>query len=244
MGPAALAQRVSLSRLPACRRHGTERADVNAVDAGEYRVKVVAFERPDAKAGTFTVTLADVRDLTAEEVANAPSEKEILAIEDEWERAVDTADVATLSRILHDDGFQLAPVASATRTRQQLIAGWQESAKARAKGTTQEHTLSELVGDHFYPFGRVPREKQTPVKVEPAVLAAYAGTYRPENGTNTVTMAVENDSLMAQWTVPGQPSFPNTPLEAVSATSWSLCERRTVACASSSSCGTDLPPVR
>jgi hypothetical protein len=47
------------------------------------------FERPDAKAAKYTIALSELRELTADERSNAESEKQIAAIEQEWEAAID-----------------------------------------------------------------------------------------------------------------------------------------------------------
>jgi hypothetical protein len=68
---------------------GTEVANATALSAGEYRVRVAPFERPDAKAAKYTIALSELRELTADERSNAESEKQIAAIEQEWEAAID-----------------------------------------------------------------------------------------------------------------------------------------------------------
>src|SRR5688572_19475954 len=47
------------------------KAGVTALSAGEYRVQVRPFERDDAKPAKYTISLSEVRDLTAMERANA-----------------------------------------------------------------------------------------------------------------------------------------------------------------------------
>lgn len=245
---------------------GTENAHVIALDAGAYHVRVTPFERPDAKPAKYTITLSEMRDLTAAERANAQSEREIAQIEEQWEQAHDKMmDVATLTRILRDDGFHLGPTAGATTTREQILAGWDTEAKRRAKlGLTREHTVTEhvikaagntavstgrflitdsakdrdatrfsgqfvhiwgkdqagwkLVGDYTFPFGRVPR-KAEPVKIDPSVFSAYAGTYRDQAGSNTVMFTVENGALQAQFRNAADTS-PKFPLKAISDTTF------------------------
>jgi ketosteroid isomerase-like protein len=127
-------------------RGGSEVAHVRALDAGTYRIRVVLFDRPDQKPGKYRITLTAGRDLSAEEVANARSEKDIAAIEARWEQAGDDMDLATYKSILRSDGFALGPYASETRTREQVIQGWENNAKERAKlGSTRKHTISEHV---------------------------------------------------------------------------------------------------
>ena len=200
-----------------------------------------------------------MRDLTPDEIANAQAELEIAKIEQEFELAVDKSDIATMRRILRNDGFGLAPTAAATRAAEQHLASFEEARKRNEKsGTTREHTAIteqvikafgntavstarvvismkakgevqerfsgqfvhvwakdqsgwKMVVDHFYPYGRIPREKAPPASVEPQVLAAYTGTYRPEVGVNRVAITVENGTLTAQWTTPGE-TFPKAPL--------------------------------
>ena len=140
-------------------RGGSEVAHVRALDAGAYRIQIVLFDRPDHKPGKYSVTLSAVRDLTAEEVANAKSEKEILAIEARWEKAGDTADIPTRDAILRRDGFALGPYASASRMRKQIMDAWEDMAKERAKlGVTRTHTVSEhsirAAGDTAVSTGR------------------------------------------------------------------------------------------
>jgi hypothetical protein len=81
----------------------------------------------------------------------------------------------------------------------------------KAKGEVQERFSGQfvhvwatdqsgwkMVVDHFYSYGRIPREKAPPAKVEPRALAAYTGTYRPEVGVNRVAITVKNGTLTAQ----------------------------------------------
>ena len=123
---------------------GSEVASVSALSAGEYRIRVTPFERGDARAAKYTITLTEVRDLTPAERANAQSEKEIYELEDQWERARDKLDIPTLTRILREDAFSMGPTAGATRTRAQIVAGFEEESKSRAKlGSIREHTIAE-----------------------------------------------------------------------------------------------------
>ena len=71
----------------------------------------------------------------------------------------------------------------------------------------------KLVADYTFPFGRVTR-KAEPVKIDPSVFAAYAGTYRGEGGTNTITFTVDNGALQAQFrnATDTSPKFPLTAL--------------------------------
>ena len=125
---------------------GSEVALVMALIPGEYHVRVSPFDRPDAKPGKYTITLSAVRSMTVDEQTNAKSEAEIAGIEQRWEEAIDRFDVATLSQTLRNDGFALGPTAAATRTREDVIAGWQDNVKQRAtQGLTQQHTISEHV---------------------------------------------------------------------------------------------------
>lgn len=140
-------------------RGGAEVAHVRALDAGAYRIQIALFDRTDHKAGKYSVTLSGVRDLTAEEVANAKSEKEILAMEARWEKAGDTADIPTRDAILRRDGFALGPYAAASRSRQQILASWENQAKERSKlGLSRTHTVSEhsirAAGDTAVSSGR------------------------------------------------------------------------------------------
>ena len=125
---------------------GSEVAHVTALAPGEYHVRVAPFERADAKAAKYTITLSEMRPLTAEERTNAESEKEIAAIERRWEAAIDKLDIATLTDILRKDGFGMGPFAAATLTRKQVVARWEDEIKERAKlGLTRDHTISEHV---------------------------------------------------------------------------------------------------
>jgi ketosteroid isomerase-like protein len=125
-------------------RGGAEVAHVRALDAGAYRIQVALFDRSDHKPGKYSVTLSTVREMTAEEIDNARSEKEILALEARWEKAGDTTDIPTRDAILRKDGFALGPYSAASRGRTQIIASWENQAKERAKlGGTRTHTLSE-----------------------------------------------------------------------------------------------------
>ena len=125
-------------------RAGAEVAHVRALDAGSYRIRIALFDRPDHKPGTYSVTLSGVRGMTAEEIDNAKSEKEILATEARWEKAGDTTDIPTRDAILRKDGFALGPYAAASRGRERIIASWENQAKERARtGATRTHTLSE-----------------------------------------------------------------------------------------------------
>jgi len=45
---------------------GSEVAHVTALIGGEYRVRVTPFERADAKAAKYTITLTEMRDLTGD----------------------------------------------------------------------------------------------------------------------------------------------------------------------------------
>ena len=206
---------------------GAETAQVRALSAGEYRVRVAPFERSDAKPGKYTITLAEMRDLTPEEIANAQAELEIAKIEQEFEQAVDKGDIATMRRILRNDGFAVGPTAAATRGVEQHLASFEEGRKRNEKlGATREHTaITEQVikafGNTAVSTARVvismkakeqqesvsqassftsgPKtrvagkwslitstrmaaflgKKLRPANVEPQVLAAYTGTYRP-----------------------------------------------------------------
>ena len=123
---------------------GSEVANVSALSAGDYRIRVTPFERGDAKAAKYTITLTEVRDLTPAERENAQSEKDVRELEDQWERARDKLDISTLTRILRDDAFAISPTAGNTRTRAQIVAGLEEESKTRAKtGSVREHTVAE-----------------------------------------------------------------------------------------------------
>ncbi len=245
---------------------GSEIAHLTALTPGVYHVRVAPFERADAKAAKYTITLSEMRPLTAEERTNAESEKEIAAIERRWEAAIDKLDIPTLTGILRKDGFGMGPFAAATRTREQVVAGWEDGIKERAKlGLTREHTISEhvvraagtaavstgrflitttfkgqdqnrfsgqfvhvwakdsgawkLVGDYTFPFGRMPRQQTTAPTVSGTVLSAYAGTYRFESGSSTVSFTVENGVLSLQWINPFDTS-PKMPLTAMSETTF------------------------
>ena len=127
-------------------RGGSEVARVSALTPGEYRVRVAPFERPDARPAKYTIALTERRALTADERIHAQSEREIAEVERRWEAAIDALDLPTLTGILRKDGFAMGPVAGATRTREQVIAGWEEAVKERAKlGLSQSHTISEHV---------------------------------------------------------------------------------------------------
>jgi ketosteroid isomerase-like protein len=123
---------------------GSEIAHVTAITAGEYRVRITPFERPDAKPGKYTVTLSEMRDLTPAERANAESEREIADLEQQWEQARDKLDMTTLTRILRQDAFSMGPFAGSTRTRAQIVAGLEEESKNRQKrGSIRDHTIAE-----------------------------------------------------------------------------------------------------
>ena len=207
----------------------------------------------------YTIALSELRELTADERNNAESEKQIAAIEQEWEAAIDKIDIPTLTQILRKDGFALGPVPAARRTREQVVGEWENRAKEWAKsGVTQQHTISEhsikaagntavstgrflitntvpnhesargtgqfvhvwakneegwkLVGDYTFPFGRVPREKKSPVNIDPRVLSTHVGTYRFEDGVGTVTMTVDNGVLNAQFSSSSDTSGPSPKL--------------------------------
>jgi ketosteroid isomerase-like protein len=125
-------------------RGGAEVAHVRALAAGPYRIQVALFERPDQKAGTYSIAVTGVRAMTAAEVDNATSERTILAMEERWEKAGDTTDIPTRDAMLRKDGFALGPYAAVSRGRQQIIASWERQAKERARlGETRTRTLSE-----------------------------------------------------------------------------------------------------
>jgi ketosteroid isomerase-like protein len=228
---------------------GPEDVMIAALDAGVYKIRVVPFVRPDAKPGRYSITLAESRNLTARELANAQGEREVAAVEQRWEAAVDKRDVTTMGQIMRDDGFAMAPVASDTRAKVQHLAGFEQARKEAAKaGAAQDHTVSEhvikvfgdtavstgravistsvngkiasrfsgqfvhvwqkdptgwkLIVDHFYPYGRPPREKKDDtVTVDPDVLAAYAGTYQIEDGGKLV-LRVDNGKLVGTMSNP------------------------------------------
>ena len=224
---------------------GSEVAHVPTLSAGEYRVRVTPFKRDDAKAAKYTITVTEVRDLTANERMNLQSEREITDIEQRWEQARDALDQATLKGILREDAFGMGPGAGTPRIREQLVAVWEAETQRNAKsGRTREHTISDrkiraagnvgvstfrvlitnkekgqivsrntgqvvhvwgkdasgwkLVGDYAFPFGRNPTQQGEAVKVDAKVLSAYAGAYRTEN--STITLSVEKDVLQAQFT--------------------------------------------
>ena len=138
---------------------GPEDVVIAALDAGLYTIRVVPFVRPDAKPGRYSITLAESRNLTARELANAQGEREVAAVEQRWEAAVDKRDVTTMGQIMRDDGFAMAPVASDTRAKVQHLAGFEQARKLAAKaGAAQDHTVSEHVikvfGDTAVSTGR------------------------------------------------------------------------------------------
>lgn len=137
---------------------GAEVVRVAALLPGDYRIRVAPFERADAQPARYTVMLSDMRDLTVAERANAESERQINALEEQWEDARDTLDIPVLSRILRSDGFGMDPMAH-TRTREEILKGWDAEAKRRAeRGSTREHTLShkalKVAGDVAVSSGR------------------------------------------------------------------------------------------
>ena len=138
---------------------GTERAAVRALQPGAYRIRVSAFDRPDASPGKYVLSVTGLRPLTAEEVANAQSEQEIKAIEARWEKAVDDVDIGTIAAVLRRDGYSMGPNASQTLPHDQVVAQWENTAKQRAKlGVKQTHTISEyalrVMGDTAVSTGR------------------------------------------------------------------------------------------
>jgi len=138
---------------------GTERAVVRALQPGAYRIRVSAFDRPDASPGKYVLSVTGLRPLTAEEIANAQSEQEIKAIEARWEKAVDDADIGTIAAVLRPDGYSMGPNASQTLPHDQVVAQWENTAKQRAKlGVKQTHTISEyalrVMGDTAVSTGR------------------------------------------------------------------------------------------
>ena len=123
---------------------GSEVARVPALSAGEYRVRVTPFKRDDAKPAKYTITLTEVRDLTANERMNLQSEREITDIEQRWEQARDVLDQVTLKGILREDAFGMGPGTGTPRTREQVVAAWEAETQRQAKsGRTREHTIAE-----------------------------------------------------------------------------------------------------
>jgi ketosteroid isomerase-like protein len=123
---------------------GSEVARVPALSAGDYRVRVTPFKRDDAKPAKYTITVTEVRDLTANERMNLQSEREITDIEQRWEQARDALDQTTLKGILREDAFGMGSGPGTPRIREQIVAAWEAEAQRQAKsGRTREHTISE-----------------------------------------------------------------------------------------------------
>lgn len=199
--------------------------------------------------------------MTSTERTNAESEREITALEDQWERARDSLDLPTLKRILREDAFTLAPADTAVRPREQMLEGLEAAVRQRSKfGTTRDHTITnrvikaannvavstlqyvitsgrkggelqrtaghvvhiwakdstgwKLVGDYNFPYGRVPRQLTEGVKVEAIALSAYAGMYRQEHTSATLSVTAEKGALQGQWSNPENtgPQFPLKPI--------------------------------
>ena len=86
----------------------------------------------------------------------------------------------------------------------------------------------KMVADHFYPYGRIRREKAPPANVEPQVLAAYTGTYRPEVGVDRVAITVEDGTLTPHQSrsARGEGYLPSNNSRDVRASAHELCENR------------------
>lgn len=190
-------------------RGGAEVAHVRALDAGAYRIQVVLFERPDQKAGKYSVTVGAPRDLTGEEIANAKSEKEILAIEARWEKAGDATDIPTRDAILRQDGFALGPYAAASRNRMQILDGWKKQASETSKtGATRTHTVNEhsirVAGDVAVSTGRYVMTS-TAKESQPS---SYSGQFVHVWGRDTTGWKLVGDYTFPFGRVPREPVPP------------------------------------
>jgi ketosteroid isomerase-like protein len=122
--------------------------DVIAVTekAGTYRVSVVPFQDPEAKPGEYEIRLVELRPATAREIGNLRREKEVVALEKQWEDAVQVNDTAVMAKLMADDLANFGNTASAVQTKEQELQLF-ERAKKRAQeaGASSKHELSEHV---------------------------------------------------------------------------------------------------
>jgi ketosteroid isomerase-like protein len=77
----------------------------------------------------------------------------------------------------------------------------------------------KLVGDYAFPFGRNPAPQRDAVTVDAKVMSTYAGAYRTEN--TTITLSVEDGVLQAQFGGPGGAGG-KQPLKPLSDTTFAL----------------------
>jgi ketosteroid isomerase-like protein len=127
--------------------NGPEDVVIPALTAGPYRVQIAPFQSPAAAAGRYTITLTELRPLSATELATAHNELELTALESQWEEAVDANDTVTLAKIMRDDGVVLAQVAALTLAKQPHLAEFDQRRQQLEKltGVREEHTRSEHV---------------------------------------------------------------------------------------------------
>lgn len=124
---------------------GSESARLRLLEAGDYRVRVSAFD-PAAKPGSYTITLAVVRDMTREELDALRSERDIESMEARWAPAVAGSDLPTLKSMLREDAVKLGATPAETRTQTEIVAGWERLAKRRAEqGIVEKHEIKDLV---------------------------------------------------------------------------------------------------
>lgn len=153
---------------------GSEHARLRVLDAGTYRVRISPW-LADATAGSYSVKLTGVRELSSGEVDMARSEREITAIEARWMSAVGAGDLPTLTTILRDDAIKLGTAPGAAQGRPEIVAGWERLAKMRAEqGITEKHSVKDLAvrvaGDTAmstgrYTITRTYKDRPTPTSV-------------------------------------------------------------------------------
>jgi TonB family protein len=95
---------------------GPEPVDVRAMAPGAYHIAIAATAGKDGK---YSVTLTELRPLTAREVDDVRAERDVADVERQWEAALNAHDAATLASIMRDDGIWIAQTVESLQTKAQ-----------------------------------------------------------------------------------------------------------------------------
>jgi TonB family protein len=159
---------------------GPEPVDVRAVAPGAYRVTLTATAGKDGK---YSVTLTELRPLTAREADDVRAEGDVAAIERQWEAALNAYDAATLASIMRDDGIWIAQTQRSLESKAQHTPppppGPQPS-RLKRESTFAEQFI-RIFGDTAFSTGRTTIRFSSPRGIVNQFTGQYVHVFQKDD---------------------------------------------------------------